>query len=513
MTNKPIDISDLYRPLRDHLIGYGSVESLEAIWAYHQNLTDDVPLPPESICRDPKSGRQVPLKDHVYLWDLALLAREIVLNGSRWGGKSLGFWDNLANALNRIRDLDNKISKRKSEADDYDVLWDLFPLIHDQFEWQRPPSKFSLVRYYKIFGESEVGELVEAATGLTLRQLYHMTFAVSGNFKTKSKMLTNNSYAVIGISDQQRDLFFSLVCGDLITIKEAVSNTQNYDASWNYTFNPLKARPLVRVDHQHPERVLCPIPTFLMTRVTQGIFYDIVGAKGFQNAYGKAFENYVGKILTETCGASGLTVSGETPYTAPGKNLRHGVDWTLRDATGTVFIECKAKRVRQDAKAGGDGAALSKELETMAEYIVQHYKNIDDALSGLTAWVSDGTPVYPLIITLEPWWIFNPVIRNVLEAHIRRHLAEQGLNEEVLETMPYTIASIDEAERAFHVLAQVGISDFFGSKIDPKHREWALFPFFQAKFSHVAAEAADKFYSDEFLKLFPDEVHSEPQPS
>lgn len=145
----------------------------------------------------------------------------------------------------------------------------------------------------------------------------------------------------------------------------------------------------------------------------------------------------------------------------------------------------------------------------MAGYIVQHYKNINDALLGLTAWKPNGRPVYPLIVTLEPWWIFNPTIRGALEEQIKLKLAKEEIGEEVLEQMPYTIASIDEAERGFHVLAEIGISEFFGPTVDPERRQWALSPFFRGKFRGATVPSIEEFYREEFMKLFPDEFQKE----
>ena len=490
---------------------FGVFESLVSIWAYHQNITDDIPLPASSIFHDPKTKAPVPLKSHIFLWDLALLAREVVLTASSWGGLSFEPWDNLANVMNRVRAIENRITDliSKTQGEDYDVLWDIYPLIHNQFEWQRPATKYSLVRYYKIFAESDIGGMIEAKTGLTMRQLYLMTFATAGNFLRDPRMLTTNDYSVIGISNAQRDAYFSLMAIDFASLREETAKQQSYDNSWSYTFNPLQARPLVRIDHKHPERVICPIPSYLMKRVSQGIFYDVASVAGFNEIYGAAFEAYVGKVLREFCRSGSFQIVGETPYTVARNQLKHGVDWTLQDSTGTVFIECKAKRVRLDAKSGANDDALHDALAIMADYVVQHYKNIIDALAGRTNWTPNGLPVYPVILTLEPWWIFNPRIRSVMESHIRKRFTQDGISEAILEEMPYTIASIDEAERAFQVIAQVGVQPFFGAKVDKEHREWALFPFFQTHFRDVALDEADQLYNQEFMALFPDAIHEQ----
>lgn len=505
MDRPKIDISVHYGRLHEQMTQYGVLGSLQAIWAYHQNITDDVPLPKASVFHD-ASGAQVPLKSHIFLWDLALLAREVVLTASSWGGESLESWNNLASVMNRVRGIENQISKLSSEAqgENYDVLWDLFPLIHSQFEWQRPATRHSLVRYHKIFAESEIGALIEGKTGLTMRQLYLMTFATAGHFLRTPCMLTSDSYEIVGISEKQRDAYFNLMAIDVASLREVIVKAQRYDASWPYTFNPLQNSPLVRIDHQNPERVVCPIPSYLMKRVSQGVFYDVAGAKGFNEIYGSAFEAYVGKVLLECFSGDRFQVTGETPYYVAKKQIKHGVDWMVQDDTATVFIECKVKRIRQEARSGESDEALHEALVVMAEYIVQHYKNIADALHGLTSWKPDGKPVYFLLLTLESWWIFNPRVRGVLDDHIKRRLVEAEIDEAILDDIPYTIASIDEAERAFFAIADVGIAGFFSAKVEKEHREWSLFPFFQKKFSDIALEKAYRLFDGDFAKLFPE---------
>ena len=58
----------------------------------------------------------------------------------------------------------------------------------------------------------------------------------------------------------------------------------------------------------------------------------------------------------------------------------------------------------------------------MATAIVQHYQNILRALDRQTRWKPDGLPIYPMILTLEDWFIFSPRITETLNDHVRRLL-------------------------------------------------------------------------------------------
>jgi hypothetical protein len=95
----------------------------------------------------------------------------------------------------------------------------------------------------------------------------------------------------------------------------------------------------------------------------------------------------------------------------------------LSDATGHLFIESKTKRLTVGAKTLGDPAALDKDLSVMATAIVQHYRNIRDALDSKTRWVPDKRPLYPMILTLEDWFMFSPRVRDrQLVADVQRSI-------------------------------------------------------------------------------------------
>lgn len=130
----------------------------------------------------------------------------------------------------------------------------------------------------------------------------------------------------------------------------------------------------------------------------------------------------------------------------------------LSDSTGHLFIESKTKRLRMSAKALLDAAALDKDLSVMASAIAQLYKNILDALSGLTRWVPDRRPIYPIVLTLDDWFMFSPPIQETLDNHVRRRLADAEIEEKMIEEMPYTIASAHEFEIASQIIAQITIS-------------------------------------------------------
>jgi hypothetical protein len=89
-----------------------------------------------------------------------------------------------------------------------------------------------------------------------------------------------------------------MVGADLFSIRQSLEGPQRYDESWAYSWNALEATLLVRLRDNRLHEFLCPVPDLILRRVTEGLFYDRGKSKlAFGNAYGHAFERYVGDVL------------------------------------------------------------------------------------------------------------------------------------------------------------------------------------------------------------------------
>jgi hypothetical protein len=125
----------------------------------------------------------------------------------------------------------------------------------------------------------------------------------------------------------------------------------------------------------------------------------------------------------------------------------HGVDWILSDDTGHVFIEAKTKRLTIAARSASNTEALGKDLQVMADAIVQNYRNILDAKAGRTDWMPDDRPIYPLIATLEDWFIVSPNVKALLDDRVQAGLIARGMDIRLQErgTLRQILSSLTNA--------------------------------------------------------------------
>lgn len=487
---------DLYKPFRNYMRTVQTVPSLVAIYALHQHLVNDNPLPRGLQPRN-KFGLPIRVADILFPWDLDVLVREVVLNGSPEGRTSFQNWNSIATAGNVIRRIDDGITGRRNE--NYDVFRVMHRIVHFQFPWQMPPSSGSMMRYLKIYEGTPLEDIVVARFGLPMRQLYYMGLAIAGHFLQSPGFKIDTDFSELGVDRELGLAFLRHITRSLPELRATTLEHQSYDEAWMYAWNPLYETPLIAIDPYHPERTVCPLPSLVLRRVSEGLFYDINGDDGFQNAYGNAFQAYVGYVLETLCPAP-FAVAPEQSYRV-GKNLKHGIDWILQDDQATVFIECKTKRLRHDAKFGAGDEQLRSDLDTMARAVTQLYKNILDAQAGYTAWKPTGQPIFPLIVTLEDWWLFTPSIHRRLSDLIDERFEDAGLEKTLLADMPFTIASINELEIALTVIAEDGILPFFEAKTNAENREWAVSPFTSHNYPQRPLDARRKLFDEEWHSL------------
>ena len=498
---------DDYKPFRNLLRRYNLQAGLEGIWRCSSHLDNGSPLP-SSLANSLPLLRE--LRDLVYPWDMEIVAKEMIMHASVDNGHELKHWGDIASIVNHIRRLEDAAFQMSVTAG-ADVLFGVHRVLQRQFPWQEKGVAMAIMRAYKVFGADVMDDLIQREMGMSAKQFFLLGIAVSGGLLKQAGLVTTNDYEFLGISRDASYAFFERVTGDLDVLRASIHSQQTYDHNWLYAWNPLEAKPLVRFDKNYPERVLCPIPRYLLRRTSSGIFYDIVKAKGFDNPYGNSFEVYVGDVLRAVCGSERFSLRGETPY-LDSQGTMHGVDWVLSDPSGHLFIESKTKRLSLSARTHSDPAALDRDLLVMARAVTQHYKNIQAVLDGKANFQHDGRPIFPVILTFEDWLIFGPTVHEMLERHVRELLDEAGIPSQVLEEMPYTIMSANDLEIGGQVIAQVGIKSLMSKKIRKEYRQYVFLPFVMEHYPQEMKQVRRMLFRAEWEAFLPEAATLPPWP-
>ncbi len=498
-----INIYDSYKPLRNLMRQCNLESSLIDVWQLSQHITYDGPAPVEP-------GMQpYSLKPFLHPWDIPIVAREVILNADRKGTKRLNSWNTMTSVISAIRRTEEAGSKDRIEVDV--VMKELHRTSHRQFPWQQRHDLSSLLRYLKIFGSLEVGTILERETGFTIRDYFLLGMWLTSHLQKRFDINAQTDFTFAGISRDQSQKFFAKLSSTFEELRNDMDSLQKYDETWEYTWNPLEAKPLISLDPKNRHHLYCPVPDFLLRRFSHGIYYDLVKVPGFNSAFGTAFQNYIGEVLRAVFSQPDFNVYEEKEYYVD-KDLHHGADWILTGVDANLFIECKTKRMIQAAKFSVGGPDIDSEIGVIADAVVQLYKNVKEALEGKSKWVPNGLPSFLLVVTLEDWFMFGSLPQDLLRDGVARRMTDAGLCMDMLKLMPYSVASASEFERFSGIAKAVGLRPFFDGKSEAEFQQWMWSGYTREKFPNSRSTNLQDMFRRDWLRVIPAEAMPDAAP-
>jgi hypothetical protein len=486
-----------YKPLRNYIRQLSLRESLYVIWAYVNYLQFHQAFPKDIEVSEQFLQAQHHYERHVYEWELETIAREIIINGEniQYGSKTLRYWNNFSSLINKLKDLENIISGHYYNSSN--VVFEMFRIAHRQFPWQGVPSPQSIMRNYKIFTDPEVDKIIKLVTGFSARELIMLGTALLGHFLGSYFSPIPVTINIPGYTQSHATSFIDRFSLKLQDFQTAIKNERAINENFAYGNISLRKYPLIKIDNGGIEELFCPLPTLLFWRITGGLYYEACGKKGFDNAFGKSFEQYVGEVIAKAHTNKNFIAHGAQPYYV-GKLHKDSIDWIIDEGSSAFFIESKTKRMNVVAKFNfNDHAKFEEELSTMADIIVQVYKSISDYQKNLYPHLpfDPKRKVFPMIITLEDWYLFLDEHKAKIEKAVIKKLEELSLPTIWLTETPYQICSIEDFEKLVQIIQTVGIGMFMKKRFaDAEKQKWHLGQFMRTEFP-------DEFHKVKFLFL------------
>lgn len=490
-------IYDAYKPLRNYLRKCALEDTLVDMWQLSQHVTTAGAVRPPARVGD----RPYSVVGQLFPWDLPSIARDVLLHAQHRGGtKRLNTLAAVAKVANSRRDAAEEGSKLRLTGHD-DFSDELLRMAHHQFPWQQRTTYTSMIRHLKTFGAPGVAPLLEEHTGLTVKEFFFLGFAVSGHLMRRFDINSAQDYSHFGISRSQAIAFFERFSVSIDDLRPSLG-VQPVDATWEYGWNPLEATPLVALDPENPNRLYCPVPALLLRRFSTGLYYDMVNVRGFGNAFGTAFEAYVGEVLAVACKGGKATVLAETPYRV-GKKTHHGPDWIVSDGSATFVVECKTKRLTVAAREAGN-VELRADIGKIADAVVQNYKNIQEAQQGLSSWKPEGRLIVSVVITFEDWFFIGPYLHKILDEGVRSKMCDAGLDVQILDTMPYAVMSSREFELCIGPITEIGIAKFFLGKREGDYPQWMWPEYLREEYPSLKPINFHRAFEADWRRIFPE---------
>ncbi len=477
----------LYKPLRNYLRGFNMWSGLGAIYFYMQYLQFDKPLPDLLSTPATQMGLskfRAGLHEHI----VELLAREIILNGQHMGGKPFNTAAVAFKAMQMIHNFDGKTWDAHPSRSD-DIILNLSRIAFKQFPWQNPLTNGVLARYHMLYAHPLVAPLVESEFGLTANELFQLVLLLAEEtmhrptpaFAFLERAEPSIHASVLALSDR-----VSLSAEDL---RQMMIERQSFDVNWAYSFNPLRAYPLVHAGN--PRSVMCPAPPILMQRLTDGLYFDLGRDKRFGNVIGAAFEAYVGKVAV-AIGGEYFTLLPEERWAKPEKR---SVDWIMADRSATLFVECKLGRldIASQTEISPEPAFITA-IELLAKHIGQLYASLSEALAGqYPHWRPDARPIHPVVVTFYNWFAFGPFFYNHLDPLVEREFEKRSVDCILLDRYPYTVCSIDEFEGLLTACRDHSVHEVLTMKNGTEHRQSLMRGFLGSHYPACLSNAMGTF--------------------
>lgn len=485
-------------------------DSFYVIWAYIQFLqTSDFQIPAD-IEVAPQFLEAAQPRIFLAEWTLELIAREVILHGNEepQEGRRLRQWQTLALIANQLRDLEGDIYAHFVGAKR--IHLELMRISHRQFVWQQQrPSVPWIIRYHKLFNTPTIDDLSHQATGLSIEQIHLIGMAYIGKFLGQTFIKQQIAIEIPGLTQEHLDHFLRFAALDLADLRGKLRAENALDEGFAYRYSSLREFPLIKIDRPDGVEIACPIPTLLFWRITTGLYYVLKDTKGFLEALGQSFQDYVGDVLRHRISDDEMQVLDEAEYQV-GRDRKDSVDWILQQGDeSALFVECKTKRLTWASKAGlADLGALDQDVKKLAGAVVQTYRTIRDYRGNHYPHLpyAQGRRIYPVIVTLEDWYFFGQELPVRLDAQVREVMARTDLPIEWLEEMPYSILSVDEFETAAGVINMVGIHPFISGKInDPQRRRWSYGAYCRDRYADQV-QHLQPLFEDEYQAMFADLV-------
>lgn len=499
------DVFELYKPFRNELRGYHIEDALSVCKAYSQALAFSLGLPPDVE----------PLQNYnefpkgIHNWELEIIAREVIINSPEYiqTTKTLKKANNLARTISKLRQLENGIAGKYSSQEN--VLRELQRIAHRQFEYQaQNPNSTLIYRYYKIFNTPELNKLVKNTFGFDTHRLYFIGMLMTGTFINWFALHYPPNIEIpkqYNLTMDEVNKFLKHFSKPLDELRELLKGEERQlNENYVYYFDSLMKFPIIKMKAQGRMSLVSPIPILISWRFTKGVYYELCGKAGFDKAFGEAFQDYTGEALHNVFDGSNFEVSPEEPR---GKHTLPSSDWYVSDKLSSIFIECKTWRMAMPAKLSlHSDDALNEQLDKLSSAVIQTYKAVQAFKDGRYKKPNFNfdpkKEVYPIVVTLESWYLFGKPIRMLSEI-VEKKMKEANLPVEWLNEMPFIVCNISELEKLAQLIKIRGsIKEVLSDKGKEEAKYWELYTYLHDKFKEDVSQIKPLF-EEEFGTIFP----------
>ncbi|MEP4337361.1 MAG: hypothetical protein ABJ360_13450, partial [Roseobacter sp.] len=315
-------------------------------------------------------------KHAIYPWELETLANELLTTPKHAYYRFFDYssWNAISETVNLVRELSG--AEYTANPDKPHILVEMGRIGARQFPWQR--GFFGIPQIYRntfIYGQGECANYLNENFQLTAFDMTLVGFALTSVFYASPAIHPADDLHLIhefGIDADTLARAIARISCPLSDLRYDATQLRNTDAEIAYKPSIFRQYPCVHVGHRN-RTMIAPLPDLIMDRVTNGLFYDVIGGGGaVREEIGQRFEEYsltlLRGMLTDATFEPEVTYSTQLgPVATP--DIRVLAD----DGTVQLVIECKASRMSVNARFG-EAPEEDRGYEEIAKGVMQLWR-------------------------------------------------------------------------------------------------------------------------------------------
>lgn len=483
------------------------LDLLRAMWVIDRARCDpefqrptDVDYPQEFF------DARIPDAHAIYGWEVETLVTEALYWPERAGDRVANpkAWAYISTLVNTLRKIENFEYATNSAPN---IQRELMRIAFRQFVWQSPNwQSAEFVRWWSIMAHPELSSIFQSNVGISFEKF--VTIGVLWNQLFNKKWQTRRPTILGGSSLTGADLdsFLDSASCNLSSAQSEARATRSSSDSTAYRKGILRRTPIVGAALDGHAVYIRPIEKLLKSRISSGLYYDVISNQRASNLIGQQFEIYLIDLLAAKF--STFSVTGEFEY-GPKKRRKKSPDVMLNDGNQIrALFECKVAKlpyaVQTSAKQTPEHIRV---IQDIAKGVAQICAFEDDMRTGIAGDEFSLHPDFlPLVVTLDDWIFFGKELKDEIFSCARSIAQANGTSTDRIDNQRVILCTASDLETILTLYESDTALHGLNAALDDQHKGNIILSVFSdlglSRMGTAANPLADRItaFFDRFLR-------------
>jgi hypothetical protein len=363
---------------------------------------------------------QLPKRHFIPPWHVDAVINEKlrILDQSGSNGKrlNLAVWPGISKLMNTYNGLSN--SESTMDFSPNGIFAAMPRLFWPQYDWQTGFENSQRVgRAWYTYSAPEAKAAFHAKHSLDLDTFLKSMFAI---YAMTGHNTTADIMPIPELSVSAHEMYRSCQIIGMTINEHSDFAKLIYNTNIPRTFNrsSIKEYPVIIVPNGGRCIAVVPSRPFLMLRITDGLYYDIVSNDQAKNSTGRRFESLCLKLTKHHLDAA-CDIEGEKPTSY---GLSADIQVRHEPSDCGLIIECKARRLPQRVLTSPDPwTDCSEDFDDVAKGIVQIWRSHDEITRPASKRMAG------IVLMYDPWTIMGGAFLKDLFKRAHRKADQIGI--------------------------------------------------------------------------------------